>query len=603
MKKQTKYLISGGVFAFIFALTLFLSNNLIGDTYAASLSDYTCNSGYHVVQIAQNSYGCCPSGYNYSGSTRECTKFYMNGGSNVKLYESNAARDVCGSYDFILKELESEKWYCAVGIKVAKKTSVGTSDDTNDISGSQVYYAEPTCTSTYLEYGCDGSYVKDLQTKLNAVYGCGLTVDGDFGSNTKTCVENFQRYFGLDVDGIVGTNTLSKLNSLYNSIKVTLNNASATTAGTAAIYEKYNRGYYLDSAGSNKITTSSNKITVPKKAYTVTYNYNGGTTSDSTKTASYTFGGYYTKSGGSGTQYVTSSGYLTSGASNKYFTSAGTLYAKWSGGSISLANATRDGYTFDGWYTKASGGTKIGASGASYSPTSNITLYAHYTKVLAEGEEDTETHTPDDASILGDVDVSGTINEADYDKLSDYVNENISLTDSEKANADLNSDGKIDITDQIILRKYLDGVTGFTSLPVTGTLYKVTFNLNYDDEKIYDLVTSEGTVNRPTISRYGHFLENWYTDEDLTTEYDFSTKVTSDVNLYAKWIERDDYSEFGEDIKLSRNKVVGKDKTDDELTTNNKTGSAFIIVTIVLAIISLGLCGFFLYKQRKNANN
>ena len=42
---------------------------------------------------------------------------------------------------------------------------------------------------------------------------------------------------------------------------------------------------------------------------------------------------------------------------------------------------TRTGYTFGGWYTAAAGGTKIGAGGASYKPTANITLYAHWSPI------------------------------------------------------------------------------------------------------------------------------------------------------------------------------------------------------------------------------
>jgi len=33
-------------------------------------------------------------------------------------------------------------------------------------------------------------------------------------------------------------------------------------------------------------------------------------------------------------------------------------------------------------------------------------------------------------------------------------------------------------------------------------------------------------------------FDGWYTDEDLTIPYDFSTPVTSDLELYAKWIEQ-----------------------------------------------------------------
>ncbi len=43
---------------------------------------------------------------------------------------------------------------------------------------------------------------------------------------------------------------------------------------------------------------------------------------------------------------------------------------------ITLATPTWSGYTFEGWYNA---GTKIGNGGASYTPTADITLYAHWT--------------------------------------------------------------------------------------------------------------------------------------------------------------------------------------------------------------------------------
>ena len=47
-----------------------------------------------------------------------------------------------------------------------------------------------------------------------------------------------------------------------------------------------------------------------------------------------------------------------------------------SGASVTLPTPTWSGYTFEGWYNA---GTKIGVGGASYTPTADITLYAHWT--------------------------------------------------------------------------------------------------------------------------------------------------------------------------------------------------------------------------------
>lgn len=49
-----------------------------------------------------------------------------------------------------------------------------------------------------------------------------------------------------------------------------------------------------------------------------------------------------------------------------------------SGTAIILPFASRAQYTLNGWYTAASGGTKVGDAGTSYTVTANITLYAQW---------------------------------------------------------------------------------------------------------------------------------------------------------------------------------------------------------------------------------
>lgn len=65
----------------------------------------------------------------------------------------------------------------------------------------------PGSFSRNLYKGCTGSDVRVLQQLLkNLGYYTGA-VDGIFGSNTRTAVQNFQRRNGLGVDGIAGRNT------------------------------------------------------------------------------------------------------------------------------------------------------------------------------------------------------------------------------------------------------------------------------------------------------------------------------------------------------------------------------------------------------------
>ena len=65
-------------------------------------------------------------------------------------------------------------------------------------------------TLTQLSKGSKGQEVKTLQVLLNAK-GAFLTVDGDFGKLTDSCVRDYQRTHGLEVDGIVGRATWTSL--------------------------------------------------------------------------------------------------------------------------------------------------------------------------------------------------------------------------------------------------------------------------------------------------------------------------------------------------------------------------------------------------------
>lgn len=67
-----------------------------------------------------------------------------------------------------------------------------------------------------VKFGDTGALVKDLQMKLNKL-GYKLVVDGEFGKNTKNAVIDFQKKYGLVVDGIAGTKTFGKINELINS--------------------------------------------------------------------------------------------------------------------------------------------------------------------------------------------------------------------------------------------------------------------------------------------------------------------------------------------------------------------------------------------------
>ena len=92
------------------------------------------------------------------------------------------------------------------GTTASGTTSTGTTagDSANTSSG--------TTSNGSLVYGSTGDAVRKMQERLKEL-GYLSYADGVFGQKTLTAVKRFQRAAGLTVDGIVGKNTLAKLNA------------------------------------------------------------------------------------------------------------------------------------------------------------------------------------------------------------------------------------------------------------------------------------------------------------------------------------------------------------------------------------------------------
>ena len=218
---------------------------------------------------------------------------------------------------------------------------------------------------------------------------------------------------------------------------ITLDNQLATTKGSTSVTATF------DSSNLEKIKN-------PSRVYTITFKKGDATSISSTKeTSTWTFDGWYTKASG-GSKVIDSSGKFVANVSgytnaSKQWVKAGnaTLYAQWSGGKITVPTATKTGhtctfgtvtnpptankeytakctankykvtynangcgtssstsasltyggaygtlptftatagYTFDGWYSAASGGSQVTAT-TTISTASDHSIYAHCTNL------------------------------------------------------------------------------------------------------------------------------------------------------------------------------------------------------------------------------
>ena len=136
-----------------------------------------------------------------------------------------------------------------------------------------------------------------------------------------------------------GITKLQVRNAETDAVVVDNITVNTTTATITGLTECTSYQYYVVSVGDCEVFSNTVTATPFSGAKTVNYNYNGGSGS----TASFT----------------------TSCENQKIF----------------LPNATRPGYTFNGWFDAESGGNHVGAAGAEYNPaTSPITLYAQWTE-------------------------------------------------------------------------------------------------------------------------------------------------------------------------------------------------------------------------------
>ena len=72
-----------------------------------------------------------------------------------------------------------------------------------------------------------------------------------------------------------------------------------------------------------------------------------------------------------------------------------------------------------------------------------------------------------------------------------------------------------------------------------ATTYTVKFETNGGSEIANVKVARNKTVTEPSEpTKDGYTFDGWYTDKELKTAYDFDTKVTKSITLYAKWTER-----------------------------------------------------------------
>ena len=187
---------------------------------------------------------------------------------------------------------------------------------------------------------------------------------------------------------------------------------------------------------------------------TFNHNYQGST--DSTLVSKYKFSGW---NGSDGKKYADK-------AEVKNLTSKNndviTMTAQWAPVSVTLPSPSRSGYTFDGWYSAASGGKKVGSAGDTVTLESNETYYAHWNantyKVTYDANGGTGAPTEQNFVYNSDAKISTTVPTRKGYTFVDWVYESVHLKPGDAIPSGL-------------------GDFSLTANWKTNT-YKITYNLN-----------------------------------------------------------------------------------------------------------------------------
>lgn len=257
-----------------------------------------------------------------------------------------------------------------------------------------------------------GSYIESGEFDLSKLVKV-IIYGGTFGGTTYnklTIGDGTNTWKSVTVSGSsqTGKNTYTDGTALSGTGKLRITSNSGTASSTGVRISKVE----IYTAGST--TTYSDYITqCDNSKAMISYDYNGGNgtctsgtvtkgdnyviCSEGPSRTGYTFNGWSdgTNTYGTGETITNVQANITLTAqwqANIYtitFDANGgsvtptTVDYTYDGAVVAMPTPTRDGFRFEGWYTEQTGGTKWEDVGNTNKPTSNITLYAHWSELYS----------------------------------------------------------------------------------------------------------------------------------------------------------------------------------------------------------------------------
>lgn len=258
-------------------------------------------------------------------------------------------------------------WYCTPNGCPGTQPAGMSSCTYGNVSGNGIQYNVPGATCQL--QGQPNFPQNSCQACTDC---CPMNITCDKGYDLVGCECRDNRY------------TITLDSNLYND--------NGTLANPSTLYTWFNHGVYRDFARTLEMTPNENPLAVgtPSTFATVTLNGNG---------AYFNWHDQYGPQLQDNVDFVFDGFYDTTGAAtdpvigiNRYITEAGqsigktaqnnqTWRASWRNGSVDLPGEdimSRDGYTFDGWWTECNGGTRVSMGDQTITVSRDRTLCAHW---------------------------------------------------------------------------------------------------------------------------------------------------------------------------------------------------------------------------------
>ena len=534
------------------------------DKFTIKISALTTNSsGITITNV-----GDCSIGASATGGVKEGT-YYRDTSVTLTAKAAPTGYDFVGWYEG--SNLVSTSLSFAVTLtanrtlvakyKIKSYTVNATSEDINkgtvSPAGQTVEHgANATVVATpKAAYNFAGWYNGTTKVSSNASYTFAVTAN--ISLTAKFTIKTFTT---TTANSTGGTASVNKSSVEYGGSAIW-----TATPSTGYNFSKWSNGSTANPLTVSNITANTHITPVfVLKSYTVTWNPNGGSVSptSTTKTHGSTLGTLPTPTRAADVQYTyTFKGWFTAAIGGTQVSASTTVtgnvtyYAQWTatprsytatfngnGGDTpspstitktygselgTLPTCSRTGYTFLGWYTASSGGTKISST---TKITGTVTYYAQWSI-----NSYTLTYNVNGGNAVSPASKSVQYGSA-YGTLPTPTKSSTAEFTYTFAGWFTAASGGTQVTANTTMGA--GNTTIYAHWTATRRSYTATFNGNDGDTPSPSTITKTygselGTL--PTCSRTGYTFLGWYTASSGGTKISSTTKITGTVTYYAQW--------------------------------------------------------------------